>query len=184
MPISVVWSSSNGGSSITEPLSYGNISNGNISSNQTIYLRHNGVNPITSAAFFVEAVDSGVYGGDFTSSADKAELLAWGDAVITNDFGGVQFNQNAVGGFISGSWPTMANKNTVDGYGKVVRTGVGDSSTNPITVLSSTGATSNGTIQAGASPNVRFQARVVVPTNEGTLGVRQFNFALTFTSTT
>lgn len=184
MPVVVIFSSSNGGSSITEPLSYGNISNGSNSSNQTIYVRHTGVNPITAAAFYVEAVDAGSYGGDFTSAADKAELLSWGNASAANDFGGVQFNQNALGGFPGASWPTFANKTTIDGYGHTVRTGIGDSSTNPLTVLTTTGATANGTIQAGASPNVRFQARIVVPTSEATLGVRQFNFALTFTSTT
>ena len=184
MPVTVIWSSTNGGSAITEPLSHGNSSNGAFTSTQEIHLRHDGANPITDTTFHMSAIDTGVYGGDFTAAADQAELLEWGDAAGTNDFGGMQFNRNATGGFPGASWPDFSNKTSADGHGINVRTGVGDDSSNPLNVTTAMGASALGTIQVGATPNVRLNSRMKIPQNEGTLGTRQFKVILTFTSTT
>lgn len=183
MSISLTFSNSNGGIGLSSPLDHGNIANGSTTVPQVIYIRHNGVNPITGATLFCSNVDTGEYAGSATPIVDKSELISWGDAVNSGDFGGVQFNFNAAGSFSNTSWPAFATKTTADNLGYTIRTGIGDSSSNGIAIPAATGATSLGTIQAGASPNVRFKARIVVPANENTLGIRQFKMSLTFNFT-
>jgi len=51
--VSVIYSLTNGGVEISSALDHGDMSNGDISSAQTIYLRHDGANPITSAGIFI-----------------------------------------------------------------------------------------------------------------------------------
>lgn len=183
MSISVTFSSTNGGLGLSAPLNHGNIANGSITVKQTIHIRHNGVNPITSSSIYCTGVDTTEYTGSTTASTDKTELLSWGDASLSNDFGGVQFNLNATGAFPNSSWPVLAHKTSLDNLGYTIRTGIGDSSSNGILIPSATGATSTGTIQAGSSPNVRFQSRIVIPQNVSLTGVRQFKMAIAFTYT-
>jgi hypothetical protein len=183
MAISLVFSSTNGGVGLGAPVDHGNIANGSSTSATTIYVRHNGINPITSVTLYCASVDTGEYTGDATAANDFAELLAWGNAAASGDFGGSQVNFNASASFPNSSWPTFANKSTVDGFGYTIRSGIGDSSGSGIAIPTATGATSLGTIQAGASPNVRFQMRVVVPQNEDTLGIRQFRTSFSFNYT-
>ncbi len=183
MSISVTFSFSNGGLSIPEPIDHGDIANGSTTIPQTIYVSHNGSNPITSAGIYCSSVESGEYAGDSTALSDFEEILEWGNAGATDDFGGVQFNFNATGGFPDSSWPTFSNKTTADSRGYTVRNGIGDSSSNSILFPSSSGASSLGTLAAGASPNIRFQARIVVPQNEDQLGIRQFKMSLAYNFT-
>lgn len=183
MAISLTFSSTNGGIGFSAPVDHGNVANGSITVPVTIYVRHNGVNQITGVTLYCDVVDSASYAGDATAANDKAELIAWGDAGASGDFGGAQVNWNASGSFPGSSWPTFANKTTVDGFGYTVRTGIGDSSSNGIIIPTASGATSSGTIQAGATPNVRFQMRTVVPLNENTLGIRQFRTSFSFNYT-
>ncbi len=184
MSITVVWSSTSGGSAIAAPLSHGTgLRQGTSSAYQTIHLRHNGANPITSCGIYLQPY-TGTYTGDFTAAADKAELLEWGDGITAQTFGGIQLNMNASGSFPDASWPILSDKTTSDGKGFTIRSGVGDSSTNPITIHSATGATSSGTLQAGSSPNISFQMRLVIPQSEDTSGSRIFELILTYTSTT
>lgn len=183
MAVSLTFSSTNGGLGFGLPLDHGNIANGSTTPASIIYIRHNGTNAITSTTFFCDVVAIGEYAGSSTASADKVELISWGDASSSGDFGGVQFNLNATGSFPGSSWPDFSHKTTVDALGYTIRTGIGDSSSNGIVIPTSTGATSLGTIQAGSSPNVRFQSRIVVPVNENTLGIRQFKLSFTFNYT-
>lgn len=183
MAVSLIFSSTNGGVSLSAPVDHGNIANGSITVPFTIYVRHNGANSITSVRLFCVATDTGEYAGDATASNDMSELLGWGNAGASGDFGGIEINLNASGTFPGSSWPTFSNKSTVDGFGFTIRAGIGDSSSNGILVPTATGATSLGTIQAGSSPNVRFQMRIVVPQNENTLGIRQFKTSFTFNYT-
>lgn len=183
MAISLIFSSTNGGAGLGAPTDLGNLGNGSTGTGSVIYLRHNGVNPITSCTVYFDAVDTGEYTGSATASTDKAEFVAWGNALAANDFGGIQINLNAAGSFPNTSWPTFANKTTADTFGYTIRTGIGDSSSNGIAIPTATGATSLGTIQAGASPNVRIKVRVAVPVNENTLGIRQCRMSFTFNYT-
>jgi hypothetical protein len=183
MSISITFSFSNGGLGIADPVDHGDIANGSTTTPQTIYISHNGINPITSAGLYCSSVNSSEYAGSATALTDLEELIAWGNALTSNDFGGVQFNLNATGSFPGSSWPTFTNKTTVDSRGYTVRSGVGDSSSNTILIPSSAGASSLGTIPVGSSPNVRFQSRIVAPVNEDQLGIRQFKLSLNYNFT-
>src|SRR6185436_10451613 len=123
---------SNGGLGIADPVDHGDISNGSTTVPQTIYLSHNGTNPITSTGIYCSAVDSSEYAGSSSALTDFEEILEWGDASSSNDFGGTQLNFNASGGFPNTSWPTFANKTTADSRGYTIRTGIGDSASNSI----------------------------------------------------
>ena len=173
----VTWSLTNGGAAITSEVDHGSAANGSELSAQTYYLRHDGTDPITNVKLYITRV-TGTYSGSATAISDIAELLAWGDGSTALGFGGVQFNMNAAGGFPESSWSTYDAKSPTGGA--AARTGVGDSAANGITLSSLSGATADGTIQTGSSPNVRFQVRGAIPSAEDTLGERKWNLAVSF----
>jgi len=178
--INITWSSTNGGAAISEPLNYGSDTSGSVLSEQEVFLRHDGVNQITDCGFYM-AEKSGTYGGSSSAPNDLAELLAWGDGATAAAFGGYELNMDATGGFL-GSWPTFSDKSGTT-Y-NVFRTGVGDSEANKILLATQMGLTgAAGTVQAGTSPNVRFKGRIEIPSDEGTVGVRQFDQRLRYTYT-
>lgn len=179
MAVSLVWSTTNGGSALTDDIDHGSKSNGQTSTAQTIYVRHTGTNPITNAKLYLRPY-TGTYSGDASALADFNELIAWGDATGTS-FGGFCVNMNATGTFPVGSWPTSGSKSPSEGY--VCRTGTADSSTNAVLLSTATGCSDAGLVPAGSSPNVRFQVCFVVPSTEDTVGVRQVDQALLFTYT-
>lgn len=183
MALVITFSATNGGLAFSDPLSYGNVANGINTTEQTIFVRHNGVNPITGCGLYIDVADAGTYAGSRTALDDKIELVSWGNGSTSQTFGGYQINLNATGSFSGSSWPTLANKTSVDGFGYAVRTGVGDASTNPIVLPTATGASSAGTIAAGASPNVRFRTRVAIPSSVSVLGVRQFRLKMVYNYT-
>lgn len=182
--VSIIWSTTNGGPSLDEPLNHGNNSISNTLGPTTIFIRHTGNNPITGCAFYMRTF-AGTYSGDALPIDDFNELIGWGNAGLAADFGGFQINQNAVSAFPSISWPTLANKTTVDGLGFTFRTGVGNTVSNAVALkkesYSATGT--DGQIPTGTAPNVRIQARILVPTSETVPGVRQFESILKFTFT-
>lgn len=180
MSVNIIWSLTNGGTSISSALDFGNASNGANTGAQDIYLRHDGDNEITAVGLYIRQF-SGSYSGSFTSANDIAELLGWGDSSSSDDFGGVQFNLDATGSFGSGSWPTVSSKSPTNGF--VARTGVGDSESNAVTLTTNTGCSSAGVIPSSSSPNVRFRSRIQVPTNEDTLGIRQFEIVAKYNYT-
>lgn len=179
MTISVSWSLTNGGAALTSALDHGSLGNGDIGTATEIFVRHDGANPITSAGLYVREF-SGTYSGTFSAASDLAELLAWGDAATANGFGGLQVNFDATGSYAA-DWPTYDNKAPGSSY--VFKTGQGDSEANAITLPTSTGCPSAGTIPAGASPNVRLKLRVVCPSDEDTVGIRQIDQVLRFSFT-
>lgn len=180
MAVSITWSSTNGGAAVTEPLDHGVDSNGTILGTQELFLRHDGTNQITDCGFFL-AEKSGTYGGDQSAALDLAEILGWGDGADADAFGGFQINMDATGGY-SGNWPAFGDK--AGSTYNVFRTGVGDSEANKILLATEMGLSgAAGTIQAGASPNVRFQCRIAIPEDEDTPGVRQFDQRLRYTYT-
>lgn len=175
--VAVTFSLTNGGSAITSESDHGSAANGSTLTAKTYYVRHDGINSITNVKLYITRA-TGTYSGDATSVADIAELLSWGDASASASFGGVQFNMNASGSFPSTSWPTYDSKSPTGGA--VARTGVGDSAANGITLSSLSGCSSDGVVQAGSAPNVRFQVRGVIPSSEDTLGKREWNLAISF----
>ena len=187
MAVNITWSATNGGSALSEALDgggsgvdHGIDSNGTILTARTIYIKHDGVNPITNCGFYI-AEYSGVYGGAASVSADKNELIAWGDGSTEDSFGGFQINMDAVGSFPSSAWPTYTNKLPTNG--SAFYTGRGDDVANKIPLVSNMGLDNPAAIQVGTSPNVRFQCRIAIPQDEDTTGVRQFDHKLRFTFT-
>ncbi len=185
MTILLTWSDANGGANLTEPKDHGSLANGATSSASTIFVRHDGTNPITEAGFFIRAA-SGTYSGSATAAEDIAELLSWGDAALTGDFGGFQLALDALATFPAAEWPTFASKTVLSG-GKIVgvtcRTGVGDCTTYKVPVITEMGCTADNEIQAGGSPNVSFACRMVIPAGEGVTGIRLFDQVLAYNYT-
>lgn len=172
--VNVIWSLSNGGSSITSTINHGNVSNGQKTSVQTIYIRHDGSSQITDVGFYIRQF-SGTYSGQRTPVSDINEILSWGNQTLESAFGGFQINMNAVDGFPLSSWSLYNSKEPDSGKGNVFRSGIGDSEGNAIELKSSSGSVADSTIQSGNAPNVRFQIRIEVPSDETDLGIRQFD---------
>lgn len=182
MSVTLTFSSSNGGASLTSPLDHGDSSNGAETGAQEIFLRHDGVNNITGVSLFGRAY-SEPYSGSATALADFNELIGWGDKAYVSapDFGGVQFNFAATTSYPDGSW-SVWNAPDPSG-GATIRGGVGDSEGSAIVLPTSTGAVLDGIIQPGMSPNVRFKMRVQVPESENVVGIRQFDTVISYVYT-
>ena len=183
--VNITWSLSNGGAAISDYVDHGQVSNGNSSTAEEIFLNHDGAAVITGVALYIREF-SGTYNGDATATADFAELIAWGDASTAATFGGIQINwDNAnlslLGAYDSGNWPTFAAKTPT--YGMVHATGVGDSDENAVTLPLATGVTNAGQLDIGAAPNVAFQMRVQVPSDEDTVGVRLWDQVIKYNYT-
>lgn len=179
MSVSIIWSATNGGAALSSPVDHGSGGNGDTLATSTIYLRHDGDNPITDCGFYLAEL-TGTYSGGASKSADLAEVLGWGDGTTATTFGGLLLNMNATGGWAT--WPSYSSKSGSN-Y-NTFRTNVGDSQINKITLATEMGLTgSAGVVQAGDSPNVRFRLRVQIPTAEDTVGIRQFDQRLRYTYT-
>jgi hypothetical protein len=180
MTVSIIWSLTQGGSSLADTtVSLGNVSNGQATTDEEIFVRHDGNNSITDVKMYIRAF-SGTYSGAASAALDLAEILGWGDQTSADDFGGFMIHMNATGSYPSGEWPDVSTKTTAEGY--TCRTGVADSVGNAVTLSAATGAASAGTIASGAT-NQRFKVRWQVPTNEDTLGIRQWEQILVYNYT-
>jgi len=148
--VTLIWTITNGGGSVAY-IDHGSIPVGTSGTAREIFVRHDGVNPITNC---------GLYVTDYNQNDFIATLLGWGDEDNVSYFGGLQFNLDATG--LYPTWPTYGDKSS-DTY-FVAKTGLGDSITNAVVLPITTGlATSAGVIQPGTSPNVRFKFRIQVP---------------------
>lgn len=184
MAVSITWSSTAGGTAITN-VNHGNASNGANTTAQQVFIRHDGANPITGCAFYF-AAKAGTYSGSFNAATDFAEMKAWGDGATANAFGGVQINMDAEGGFSGGATWGMSEsqKTSSDGLKFTLRTGVADATGTAITLSEKMSASMSvdGTIPNGVN-NATFQMRVKVPTDEDTAGIRQFDQVMKYTFT-
>jgi len=177
--VSIIWSETDDGSAISDPLDHGQKAAGQTTVEKTIWVRHDGDYSITNCKFWVGEY-SASYSGGASAASDLAELIAWADDTDTDDFGGLMIHMDAAGSFAS-SWPAVGSKDPVNTG--LFRTGVGDSAANGIVLATemSSAMSTDGTIPINASPNPSFKARIQVPTNEGTVGIRQFDMKLRFT---
>lgn len=194
VPIQIVWSLENGGSSLDEPLDHGNNAGSNITTAQTIYVRHNGENKITNCGIYLRAFsgstgDGETYSGDAaTPTDDYNELVQWGDYTDPGFFGGFQVNMDAAGGFPSYNWPDETNKVAASGLGFVVSSGVADTEANAFEIKKEMSGTTigvtDGEIPPGSAPNYRMQTRIQIPASGVDAGIRMFEHVLKFTFTT
>lgn len=176
MSVNVIWRQGSVVSDpLTAPVNHGNIGNGSATSGIEIFVSHNGANPITNAAIFMRPY-SGTYSGSNTASGDFAEFISWGDKNTVDGFGGFQVHFGAPTSYIS-DWPTYGAKTQSESF--CHRSGVGDSEGNAFLLpISSTGSDAAGKINDGSA--ARFKTRVVIPTEEDTIGVRQWDHVLRF----
>jgi hypothetical protein len=180
MSVAITFSYSNGGAAISSDVDHGNTSNGLTTSGTEIYIRHDGLLAITAAKLYIRAY-SGTYSGGASANLDFLELLAWGDAIASNTFGGFQVNMNATEAYPAADWPVYTDKDRTHGY--VCRTGTADSAGNGVLLSTGTGVTTAGQVPTGAAPNIRFKVRVQIPTAEDTVGIRQWDQCLVFNYT-
>ena len=172
----IIWSFTNGGTSITSTVDHGGVSNGASTTAQEFHLRHTYINPITNAALFARLM-TGAYGGAASAADDYAEIVQWGNEPLVGDFGGLMVNMDATGSYAA-DWPSYSDPTPASSH--VVKTGQGDSDANAMPLLTSTGCPVEGQISNGGSPNVRFQVRFDIPNNEGVLGIRQIEQVLAY----
>lgn len=182
MSVSIIWSTSAGGTGISDIVDHGSAENGGQTTDQEIFIRHDGDNPITNVGFYIRKY-SGNYSGSFTPTSDLNEIISWGTENLEADFGGFMVNFNAEGGYPAEDWPVYNNKTPTNGF--VHRDGVGDSEVNAVEIPTVTGAAVAGEIQADADTGngVRFKVRVEVPSNENEIGIRQWETVLRYSFT-
>ena len=181
MTVLLTWSENSGDIGYSE-FDGGASASGSETTSKTVYLRHDSDNTVTSCMLYC-VPKTGTYEGDTTSVDDFAELLSWGNSSGASDFGGIQINFDAVGGFSGGtSWGmSESQKTSTDGLKYTIRTGVGDSLANAILLPVEM---SSNLITPGEIPTLvedaRMQIRIKVPANEGDTGARQFSIVLSY----
>jgi hypothetical protein len=181
MAVSITWSETQGGAAISAPLNHGTASTGSNTTAKNIWLEHDGANDITGCGFILTQY-SGTYTGGATAALDKTELTTTWPSGSGTSWGGVLINMDADGAFPAGNWPTVSTPQP--SLGATFTSSIGADTASKVTLQTSMGAavTSNGTI-AAANDDTNFQMRMQVPSDEGTLGVRQFDLKLRYTFT-
>jgi len=183
MAVNIYWASDDVGTPLEQAYDHGDAAAGAATSTTTVYIYHDGSGNLNSCKLYLSP-RSGLYSGGASALEDFQELLDWGDGLTAVAFGGVLVNMNASGAWASG-WAAWNAKTPT--YGFVCRAGVADNEANAETLLSQTGATSDGILQAnppnGYGIDVSFQVKVEVPTSELTVGDRQFDIVLSYSVT-
>jgi hypothetical protein len=168
MSVDITWSESQGGAAITPPLSWGSIGNGT-SSEDELFLRHDGLEKITDAGFYIQAY-TGSYTGTFDAATDYAEMLAWG----AGDTEGFLINQDLLGGWAAGYTShktgrgTAAVPITLDSDSIIGGASLGDGEVEGSTV---------------GAEEAHIKVKIAVPAAEGDAGTRQFDQCLAYTYT-
>lgn len=159
MPVSLTFSATTGGSAISTPYDFGDVANGAQSSALSLYIRHDGANPITSCGFFIAAYGGSGYDGNAGVNADYDEIIGWGD-----DDEGLQIGQD-------GAAPSYVS----------CKTNSGDTSDNAIALTTDSGVNEAPDMNAGSEAYIK--ARVSVPAAEATAGVRYAQLHMKFSYT-
>jgi hypothetical protein len=149
------------------------------------YISHDGGDFIENLSVYIQNY-TGTYGGDYSAGADKAKILAHGDAAT----GGLQIEETATA-LVGTPW---------FGSPYTIKTGFGDSYANRRLVPATAMTYNNGgTAQAPSAPvagkvgsigdsalgdRALLRKRYLVPVSETLGGKRQFDFVYTFNFTT
>lgn len=179
MTVSIVWSLSNGGSAVDEPVDLGDIGVGQNSTALQVFVAHTGEEPITNCALYMgEYTDT--YGGDAGAIADYSSLIEWGNSPSAGGYGGLAVNFDAEGSFAS-SWPSFGDSSPSHGLSHMLRSGVGDTFGNAIMFPpeASSEMTVSGVIPAEMTNWPSFQLRLAVPSDESS-ALRQMELRLRF----
>lgn len=148
-----------------------------------IYFRHNGVNAITDASYYI-APYSGTYGGDYNAATDYAKIVAHGDD--TSGSYGLQVEET----FSSSSFTTPYTIKTGQAVNYATKRLLQTSSllynnatveTAPtVPIVGNIGASGNSTL----GDNGKLRVRYVIPSTEQLAGKRQFDIAFSYSYTT
>lgn len=167
----------------------GTVANDSVSATQELFLRHNGVNKITSCAYYIQPY-SGVYGGGYDAATDYAKMLALGDTTPGNY--GLMFDEDW------NSSPQFSSFFKIKtGYGDAFGTRRNFPSTMQLYYNTSTAAKSdptspvvgevgpndNGVVAQAVGNRSLLRFRLGLPANELDGGIRQFDTVVAYTYT-
>ncbi len=149
----------------------------------TVYFRHNGVNAITNASYYI-ATYSGTYGGDYNAATDYAKIISHGDD--TSGSFGLQVEETYSSSAFSSPYTiktgqaiNFASKRTLQTSSVFYNNATVE--TAPITpIAGSLGASGNVTL----GDNAKLRLRYIIPTSEQLAGKRQFDIVLSYSFTT
>ncbi len=149
----------------------------------TFYFRHNGVNAITDASFYI-ANYSGTYGGDYNAATDYAKVIAHGDD--TSGSYGLQIEENYSSSLFTAPYTIKSGQAVNFATKRVLQTSsffYNNSSveTAPsVPVSGQLGATGNTVL----GDNAKLRTRYIIPINEQLAGKRQFDLVFSYSFTT
>jgi hypothetical protein len=168
---------------------FGTVANDSVSATQELFLRHNGVNKITSCAYYIQPF-SGVYGGAYDPSSDFAKILALGDVTPGNH--GLLFDEdwNASPQFSSfykiktGSGDSFGTRrNFATSMQLYFNSGTSAKSDPSAPVVGEVGPNDNGAIAQAIGNRSLLRFRLSLPANEIDGGIRQFDTVIAYTYT-
>lgn len=171
----------NGG---TTGVDMGTVANNAVSATAHLLIRHDGVNKITSTAFYIQSFSGTPYGGAYTPAADLARLLALGDMTPTSY--GLQLEED---------WDAAVPFSTF----YQVKTGAADSFANRRTIAASSMSYNNSGVEANPSAPAAGEIgpdgnttvgdrghltyRMSIPATETDGGIRQFDLVVAYSYT-
>ncbi len=148
-----------------------------------VYFRHNGVNPITDASYYI-ANYSGSYGGDYNASTDYAKIIAHGDDG-TGSFG-LQIEETYSTAAFASPYTIKSGQAVNYATKRVLRTtsmfyNNSTVETAPtLAVQGQIGASGNTTL----GDNAKLRLRYIIAASETLAGKRQFDIVFSYTFTT
>lgn len=167
----------------------GTVANDAVSSTQELYLRHNGVNKITSSAYYIQPY-SGVYGGNYDAATDYAKMKSLGDD-ISGDYG-LMFDEdwNASPQFSSfykiktGFGDSFANRRNFPTTMQLYyNTGTAAKSDPSAPVVGEVGPNDDGATAQAIGNRSLLRFRVGLPASEVDGGIRQYDTVIAYTYT-
>jgi hypothetical protein len=160
-----------------------------VSTTQELYLRHNGVNKITSCSYYVQPY-SGTYGGNYDAATDYAKMQELGN-VTPGNFG-LMFDEdwNASPQFASffkiktGFGDSFANRRNFPTTMQLYfNTGTSAKSDPSAPVVGEVGPNDNGATALAIGNRSLLRFRLGLPADEVDGGIRQFDIVTAYTYT-
>jgi hypothetical protein len=167
----------------------GTVANDSVSTTQELYIRHNGLSKITSAAYYVQPY-SGVYGGNYDPATDYAKMLALGDLTPGNF--GLMYDEdwNSSPQFTSfykvktGFADSFATRRNFPNSMMMYFNTVTSAKTDPGSpVVGEMGPNDNGVTAQALGNRALLRFRLGLPSTEVDGGVRQYDTVIAYTYT-
>jgi len=172
MTVNITISGTSTGSSLSDSESLDQVSPGNDTDYQDLYISHDAtVSSITDCALYITRSTSLTYPG-LDADADLVELLGWGDAAT----GGVTFVMDGWGSWISGENTTGTWLVCKNGYGDV------DAQIELVkeSITLGTPPANDGEIPVGGEAHLQVKVSIPAATSAG---YRGFGFVMAYSAT-